>query len=129
MGARILVVEDHPLNLRLVRDILEYRGHAVEAATSVEAARQALSGARPDLVLLDIQLPGGGGEALLREIRGSAALAGLPVIAVTALAMEGDRERLLHAGFDGYLSKPIDTRAFGPEIESFLKRKGTAHDP
>lgn len=123
MGARILVVEDHPLNLQLVRDILEYRGHTVDSAGSVDAARERLREARPDLVLLDIQLPGGGGEALLRELRGSPALAHLPVIAVTALAMEGDRERLLAAGFDGYLSKPIDTRTFGPAVEAFLQRK------
>lgn len=120
MSARILVVEDNLLNLQLVRDILEYRGHDIEVATTVQEARARLRSARPDLVLLDIQLPGGGGELLLREIRASAALADLPVIAVTSQAMEGDRERLLAAGFDAYLSKPIDTRTFGPTVESFL---------
>ena len=127
MRATILVVEDNPLNLQLVRDILEYRGHAVEVAMTVPDARLRLQAGRPDLVLLAIQVPGGGGETLLREIRASAALADLPVIAVTALAMDGDRERLLAAGFDGYLSKPIDTRTFGPTVESFVKRKET-HD-
>lgn len=126
MRARILVVEDNALNLQLVRDILEYRGHEIEFAATLPEARERLNDARPDLVLLDIQLPGGGGEKLLQEIRGTAALADLPVIAVTALAMEGDRERLLGAGFDGYLSKPIDTRTFGPSVESFLKRKGAS---
>lgn len=126
MSARILVVEDNPLNLQLVRDILEYRGHQIDSAASVPEARERLERARPDLVLLDIQLPGGGGERLLEEIRGNVGLAGLPVIAVTALAMEGDRERLLGAGFDGYLSKPIDTKTFGPAVESFLNAKGTS---
>ena len=70
---RILVVEDNALNLQLVRDILEYRGHEVEFATSVQHARERLQSARPDLVLIDIQLPGGGGEKLLREIRANAA--------------------------------------------------------
>jgi CheY-like chemotaxis protein len=120
MNARILVVEDNPLNLQLVRDILEYRGHQIETATTFQAARDRLRCGRPDLVLLDIQFPGGGGEMLLREIRCTEGLAGVPVIAVTALAMEGDRERLLAAGFDGYLSKPIDTRTFGATVESFL---------
>lgn len=117
--SRILVVEDNALNLQLVRDILEYRGHEVVSAASVPEARSRLIETRPDVVLLDIQLPGGGGETLLDEIR--SATPDLPVIAVTALAMDGDRERLLKAGFDGYLSKPIDTRTFGPTVESFLE--------
>lgn len=124
MRARILVVEDHPLNLRLVRDILQHRGHQIEVAMTIDEARERLRGGRPDLVLLDIQVHGGGGETLLREIRANVTLAGLPVIAVTAFAMEGDRERFLAAGFDGYLSKPIDTRTFGPSVESFLKPRG-----
>ena len=123
MKARILVVEDNALNFQLVRDILEYRGHEIELATTVQEARALLAAARPDLVLLDIQLPGGGGVLLLQEIRATPALADLPVIAVTALAMGGDRERLLQAGFDAYLSKPIDTRTFGPTVESFLRTK------
>lgn len=128
MRARILIIEDNPLNLQLVRDILEYRGHEIEVAMTVQEARGKLQGAKPDLVLLDIQLPGGGGEKLLREIRGTVALADLPVVAVTALAMEGDRERLLAVGFDGYVSKPIDTLTFVSTVESFLKRKGASDD-
>ncbi len=73
-------------------------------------------------MLLDIGLPGGGGEKLLAEIRADPRLAVLPVVAVTALAMSGDRERLLRAGFDGYLSKPIDVHTFGADVESFLRR-------
>jgi CheY-like chemotaxis protein len=128
MTARILVVEDNPLNLTLVRDILEFRGHQVDSATTVDDGWLHLLTTRPDLVLLDIQIPGGGGEALLRQIRGHATLSGLPVLAVTALAMDGDRQRLLSAGFDGYVSKPIDTRGFGPLVESFLHHQGNPDD-
>ena len=119
--AKILVVEDNPLNLRLLREVLEHRGHAVDAATSVKEASERLGASRPDLLLVDIQIPGGGGERLLREVRGDPSYAGLPVIAVTALAMAGDRQRLLELGFDGYFSKPIDTRAFGPAVEAYLE--------
>lgn len=128
MKAKILVVEDNLLNQRLVRDILEHRGHEISVARTVASARKRLEAERPDLVLLDIQLPGGGGEKLLAEIRANPSLANLPVVAVTALAMDGDRERLLRLGFDGYVSKPINTRSFGSVIESFIKKKGASHE-
>lgn len=127
MKGNVLVVEDHPLNLRLVRDILEFHGHTVVSAIDVPEARLRLSEQRPDLVLLDIQLPGGGGELLLREIRADVELADLVVVAVTAQAMDGDEDRLLDAGFDGYLSKPIDTRTFASTVEAFLQPKGTTN--
>jgi len=122
--ARILVVEDNPMNSMLVRDILQHRGHEVLEAATIEAGRAMLRGASIDLVLMDVEFPGGGGVALLREIRDDPSLAQLPIVAVTALAMRGDRERLVAAGFDGYISKPIDTRAFGPTVEAFLRRLG-----
>jgi len=129
--ALILVVEDNPLNRLLVHDILELRGHEVLEAATVDEARRALAERRPDLLLLDVQIPGGGGEAVIREVRGRADLADLPIVAVTSLAMPGDRERLLSIGFQGYLSKPIDTRTFGPAVESYLrsadKRRGSLH--
>jgi two-component system, cell cycle response regulator DivK len=120
--AKILIVEDNPLNLRLVRDLLEFRGHEIEAAATISEARERLLSFQPDLLLVDVEVPGGGGSQLLREIRADPSRADLPVIAVTAQAMQGDRERLLKSGFDAYFSKPIDTRAFGPAIESFLKK-------
>ena len=124
MKARILIVEDHALNRRLLRVLLESRGHMVLEAATCEEARAGFRDAAPDLVLMDIQIPGCDGEILLREIRGDPALAGLKVIAVTASAMRGDRERFLAMGFDDYLSKPIDTRKFGPDIEAHLVEKG-----
>lgn len=117
----VLVVEDNPLNRILVREILEHRGHVVIEAGTVDEARSRLRDRVPDLVVMDIRIPGGGGEALLREIRCDPALARLPVMAVTAQAMRGDRERLLAAGFDAYVSKPIDTRSFGETLEALFK--------
>lgn len=122
--SRILIVEDNALNLQLVRDILEYRGHEIYAAGTVGECRVYLGTLLPDLILLDVQIPGGGGELLLKEIRNNNDYAAVPIIAVTALAMSSDRERLLQAGFDGYISKPIDTRSFGPEIETYLNVRG-----
>ncbi|MBX3232451.1 MAG: response regulator [Labilithrix sp.] len=119
--SRVLVVEDHPMNRMLVRELLEHRGHEVAEACDVEEARGALTRGAPDIVLLDIQIPGGGGPAVLDFIRASPALRALPVVAVTAQAMTGDRERFLAAGFDGYVSKPIDTRSFCATIEGFLR--------
>ncbi len=119
--ARILIVEDNPLNRLLVHDLLELRGHEVLEAATVDEARQVLDVVEPDLLVLDVQIPGGGAEAVIREVHRRIELAELPIIAVTSLAMPGDRERLLGSGFHGYLSKPIDTRTFGVVVESFLK--------
>ena len=123
MKARILIVEDHALNRRLARVLLESRGHVVLEATTCAEARAGFHDAAPDLVLMDSQIPGCDGETLLKEIRGDPALAGLKVIAVTAAAMAGDRERFLAMGFDDYISKPIDTRTFGQDIEAHLVEK------
>jgi len=118
--AKILVVEDDPWSQRIVVELLEMRGHDVLAADSVSSARTQLA-QEPQIVLLDINIPGGGGELLLREIRASAMHARLPVIALTASAMTGDRERFLRQGFTAYLSKPIDVKSFGPTIEHYVR--------
>lgn len=110
--ADILVVEDNPQNRKLVRTLLELEGHQSIEATSASEARQRLAEGMPGMVLLDIQLPGEDGVTLLRSLRRDPATADLVVIAMTAYAMRGDRERLLHEGFDGYMSKPIDIQAF-----------------
>jgi two-component system cell cycle response regulator DivK len=116
---RILIVEDDPWSRRIVCDLLEMHGHEVLAAADVAAARTLLE-AQPALVLLDIHVPGGGGQALLAEIRAREGMAALPVIAFTASAMAGDRERFLKEGFTGYLSKPIDVKEFARAIASYL---------
>lgn len=118
--ARILVVEDDDWSRRIVVELLQMRGHEVLEAVDAPSARAALA-QRPEIVLLDIQFPGGNGIELLGEIRASETLQALPVIALTASAMRGDRERFLRQGFTAYLSKPIDVKAFGSTVESYLR--------
>jgi two-component system cell cycle response regulator DivK len=117
--ARILIVEDSPDNMKLFRTVLRLKGHEVTGLSGGDGLLQAIEQGHPDLVLMDIQLPGKDGFALLQEIR-SSALARLPVIALTAHAMTGDRERALEAGFDDYITKPIDIRAFPDQVERAL---------
>lgn len=120
--ARILIVEDDEWSRRIVVELLEMRGHEVLQAADAASARAALA-QHPDLVLLDIQFPGGNGIELLGEVRASTALASLPVIALTASAMRGDRERFLKQGFTAYLSKPIDVKSFAATVESYLRQR------
>ena len=117
--AKILIVEDSPDNMKLFRALLDARGHQVTGLAGGERLLETLDGTRPDLVLMDIQLPGRDGFALLRELRESEHSA-LRVLALTAHAMSGDRERALEAGFDGYITKPIDIRSFPLEVEGAL---------
>jgi two-component system cell cycle response regulator DivK len=118
--AKILVVEDDPWSQRILVELLEMRGHDVIAADTVSSARAQLGNA-PQIVLLDIHIPGGGGEAFLREIRASDSFARLPVIALTASAMAGDRERFVQQGFTAYMAKPIDVQSFGPTVEHYVR--------
>jgi len=107
-GERILVVEDNAKNMKLFRDILDAKGYAtLEAGSGEDAVELALAHV-PDLVLMDIQLPGIDGLEALRRIRADVRTSTLPVIALTAQAMEGDDERFLAAGFDAYISKPVN---------------------
>ena len=115
----ILIVEDSPDNMKLFRTLLMLRGHDVVGLSGGDGLIETLDRDRPALVLMDIQLPGKDGFALLAEIRASAHR-GLPVLALTAHAMSGDRERALQAGFDGYITKPIDIRAFPAQVERAL---------
>jgi two-component system cell cycle response regulator DivK len=123
--SRVLLVEDHVMNRMLVRELLEHRGHEIVDAHNVLEARLRLSDAPFDVALVDIQIPGGSGVAVLEYIRATPHLAKLPVIAVTAQAMSGDRERLLETGFDGYISKPIDTKTFCTTVEEHIARAKT----
>jgi two-component system cell cycle response regulator DivK len=109
-GERILVVEDNELNMKLFRDILVSTGYrTLEATTGGEAVEVATELA-PDLVLMDIQLPDFDGVQALGRLRANERTAAIPVVALTAQAMDGDRERFLAAGFNGYLSKPVNVR-------------------
>lgn len=118
--ARILIIEDNPANIELMAFLLGAHGHtplsAVDGARGVAAARSEL----PDLIACDVNLPGMDGFAVLAALKGEPALRAVPVLAVTALAMPGDREMVLAAGFDGYISKPIEPDSFVAELEAFL---------
>ena len=109
-GERILVVEDNELNMKLFRDVLVAGGYRTLEATSGGEAVELATEHEPDLVLMDIQLPDLGGVEALGRLRANERTASIPVLALTAQAMDGDRERFLAAGFDGYLSKPVNVR-------------------
>jgi len=117
---RILVVEDNPLNLKLVRDVLQFAGYVVIEANSGEEGLRLAQEDPPDLVLMDLQLPGIDGSETLGRMRQASFGRDLPVVAVTAFAMAGDRERAALDGFDGYVEKPISVRALPGQIEAFF---------
>jgi CheY-like chemotaxis protein len=125
MGKQILVVEDHPLNLELVRDLLEAHGYTVAAAGNAEECMARIAGQRPDLILMDVQLPGKDGLQITAELRANQATRSLRIIAMSAHAMAVDAERARAAGCDGYLTKPIQTRLFAQQIAAFLDGSGT----
>lgn len=117
---RVLIAEDNAINRELLRELLEARGYAVDEACDGQMALQMIAQTRPDILLLDIGMPVLDGYAVVRKIRENPRLAALPVLAVTAYAMQGDRENILNSGFDGYLSKPVDTVALVEEIKRLL---------
>ena len=121
-GYRILVVEDNELNLKLVRDVLTYAGYDVVEARTGEQGVALATEHLPDLVLMDLQLPGIDGAEALRQMRSRPSTQTVPVVAVTAYAMKEDRERAISCGFDGYLEKPISARELPAQVQRFLKR-------
>ncbi len=121
---RILVIEDNPKNLKLVRDVLTYAGYEVIEATSGEDGVRLAAERGPDLILMDLQLPGIDGAEALRQIR--AIERQVPVVAVTAFAMHEDRDRAFESGFTGYVEKPISVRALPQQVSDFLKLGGTS---
>ena len=122
----ILVAEDNPVNRELLRELLEQRGYSVAEACDGQEALKMLQENRPDVLLLDIGMPILDGYAVTREIRANPALASLPVLAITAYAMQGDREKILRSGFDGYLSKPINAVTLMQELDRLLGEKKPA---
>ena len=122
MGAVVLIVEDNERNLKLVRDVLGHAGYGSLRGVDGEAGVALARAARPDVVLMDINLPGMSGvEALARAARGRGD-GGDPVAALTAYAMKDDRARLLAAGFDGYLEKPVNVRELPGQVEALIRR-------
>lgn len=124
--SKVLIAEDNPVNRELLRELLEARGYVVVEACDGEEALRAIEETQPDILLLDLGMPVLDGFATVRRIRENPALAPLPVLAVTAYAMQGDRERIVAAGFDGYLSKPINASKLFQEMERLLARRQSA---
>jgi len=127
--ARILVVEDNPANMKLALLLLHNAGHTALTATDAEAGLTLARSERPDLILMDIQLPGMDGLAATALLKHDPATAGIPVIAVTAMAMTADREKTRDAGCDGYISKPLRYRELYACIDLLLGRSETPSGP
>jgi two-component system, cell cycle response regulator len=121
----VLVAEDNAVNRELIRELLELRGYTVLEACDGQEALGIIERAQPDLLLLDIGMPVLDGFAVVRRIRESPRIARLPIVAVTAYAMQGDRERILDSGFDGYLSKPIDPSSLTEELNRLLTKQAS----
>jgi two-component system cell cycle response regulator DivK len=120
--ARLLIVEDNPTNLTLATFLLESAGHAVLTATDAEGGLALARAERPDLILMDIQLPGMDGLEATAQLKGDDVTRAIPVIALTALAMKGDEERIRAAGCDGYIAKPMRYQEFLATIATQLAR-------
>lgn len=118
----ILVVDDNPQNLKLVRVLLESEGYRVRAAADAEEALLVLESLEPDLILMDLQLPGMDGLEFTRRLKADPARRKIRIVALTAYAMKGDRERVLAAGCDGYVAKPVDCNALLRVVEEQLTR-------
>jgi len=120
MSHRILVVEDNEMNMQLFEYLLEESGFEIVKATTGEEALRLAAQEKPDLILMDIHLPGMDGLSVVRELKAGGEMEGVPILALTAHAMRGDKDRFLQAGCDGYISKPIDVKTFIPSIRQFL---------
>jgi CheY-like chemotaxis protein len=118
----VLIVEDNERNSKLVRDVLGHAGFSTLEARSAETGIELARLQKPDIVLMDINLPGMTGFEALAALRADALTASIPVLAVTAYAMKDDRARILAAGFDGYVEKPLDVRALPGEVEALIRR-------
>jgi CheY-like chemotaxis protein len=118
----VLIAEDNAVNRELLRELLEARGYTVDEAGDGLEALEKMAQSKPDALLLDLNMPVLDGFATLEKIRQDQRLASLPVMAVTAFAMRGDREKALQAGFDSYLSKPIQSSVLYEELERLLAR-------
>jgi len=126
---KILIAEDNAVNRELLRELLEMRGYTVVEACDGGEALRMIDETQPDLLLLDIGMPVLDGFAVVRKIRENPRLAQLPVVAVTAYAMQGDREKILNAKFDGYLSKPVNSQSLAEELDRLLTRRAAQDLP
>jgi two-component system, cell cycle response regulator DivK len=127
-GNSILIVDDNLANMKLVRVLLSSEGYDVHTALDAQQALTELRSSRPDLILMDIQLPGMDGLELTRRLKSDPATRDIKIVGLTAYAMRGDQERILAAGCDGYIPKPIDTRTLPNSIKGYLKRQTIIKD-
>jgi len=128
--SKVLIAEDNAVNRELLRELLEARGYTVVEACDGQAALHMIEQTQPDLLLLDIGMPVMDGFGVMRKIRENPRLATLPVLAFTAYAMQGDREKILNSGFNGYLSKPVNARSLAQELDRLLiKQEGPSTSP
>ena len=118
--ATILIVDDNPTNLKLAADVLECEGHTIARARDAEEAQKVLKDNQPDLILMDIQLPGMDGLTLTRLLKGNPSYQDIPIVALTALAMKGDEDKARDARFYSYITKPIETRKFPGQVAEIL---------
>ncbi|MCZ6679403.1 MAG: response regulator [Candidatus Poribacteria bacterium] len=125
---RILVVEDIEMNRKVARIILAARGYEVLEAANAEEALEILRSQIPDLILMDIYLPGMSGKDLTRQIKANPKWNHLPIIALTASAMKGDREQFLDAGCDDYISKPVNTRELAELVDTYISKEKTDNE-
>ena len=125
---RVLLVEDDPLNVELFSTVLRRDGYAIEVVTDGREVEQRVEVGCPDLVLMDINLPGVNGTELMRRLRRNPAAAGLRILALTAHAMRGDAENFVAAGFDGYIPKPVEMKQFRETVRRILEALGTGSD-
>lgn len=119
----VLIIEDNDRNLELVRDILQAKGYRTLEAGTAEDGLEIARGQAPDLILMDIQLPGMSGIEALKVLRDDPATAALPVVAITASVMKSDRDQIMRAGFDGFIEKPITVRSFLEVVEGALQAR------
>ena len=119
-GPLVLIVDDEERNRKLARDVLRYAGFRTLEAATAEDGLALVAEQRPDVVLMDIRLPGMWGTEAVGILKGDEATAAIPVVALTASTMKGDRERFLAAGFDGYLEKPIAIKEFPEQVRGFI---------
>ncbi len=115
----VLIVDDNEKNLKLARDVLQYAGLRTAEASTGEAAITSATEMLPDVILMDVRLPGIDGPTALARLRADPRTLAIPVVALTAFAMKGDRERLLAEGFDGYLEKPISVKDFATQVRGY----------
>ena len=122
-GERILVVDDNHTNLKLVSDVLAFAGYRILKASDAESAQEIIGRSPPDVILMDIALPGMDGLTLTRQLKAADATRHIIVVALTAFAMKGDDARARDAGCDGYITKPIDTRTLPGAVAGYLQER------